>query len=85
MGAVGDQSAEGETVTDRDRPGDRTVDQRCAVLLRLAVAEGERGHPFEARDLLAAAECEARRGDRPDLLAEVRRACVRANRTPVRV
>lgn len=69
---------------DPDRPGERRVDQRCDVLLRLAVAEGERGHPLEARDLLAAAECEARRSDRDDLLLAVRRACVRANRTLVR-
>lgn len=67
-------------MTDRGQPGDRQVDQRCEVLLRLAVAEGARGHPFEARDLLAAAECEARRSDRPDLLLAVRHACVRANR-----
>jgi hypothetical protein len=60
------------------------VDQRCRVLLRLAMVEGQRGHRGAARDLLAAAECEARRSDRPDLLAEVRRACARASQTPVR-
>ncbi len=54
------------------------VERRCALLLRLAAEEGLRGHPGEARDLLAAAECEARRSERDDLLVEVRRACVRA-------
>lgn len=54
------------------------------MLLRLAMVEGQRGHRGAARDLLAAAECEARRSDRPDLLAEVRRACARASQTPVR-
>mgnify|MGYP003618227601 CR=1 FL=1 len=67
-------------MTDPGRPGDRRVDQRCEVLLHLAVAEGARGHALEARDLLAAAECEAWRSDRPDLLLAVRRACVRADR-----
>lgn len=71
-------------MTDPDEPADRRVEKRCHVLLRLAVVEGERGHRGEARDLLAAAECEARRGDRPDLLLEVRRACVRAERVRVR-
>ncbi len=67
-------------MTDPGRPGDRRVDQRCEVLLQLAVTEGEWGNAVEARDLLAAAECEAWRSDRPDLLLAVRRACVRANR-----
>ena len=67
-------------MSDPGRPDDRRVDQRCELLVRLAVAEGERGHTGEARDLLAAAECEARRSDRPDLLLAVRRACVRAGR-----
>ena len=80
MGEAGDEVSEGETVTDPGRPGDRRVDQRCEVLLRLAEAEGERGHRVEARDLLAAAACEAWRSDRPDLLLVVRRACVGANR-----
>ncbi len=52
------------------------VERRCALLLYLAADEGRRGHPGEARDLLAAAECEARRSDRDDLLVEVRRACL---------
>lgn len=54
------------------------VERRCELLLRLAADEGLRGHAGEARDLLAAAECEARRSDRDDLLVEVRRACLRA-------
>lgn len=52
------------------------VERRCDLLLRLAADEDRRGHPGEARDLLAAAECEARRSDRDDLLVEVRRACL---------
>lgn len=52
------------------------VERRCALLLRLAADEGRRGHAGEARDLLAAAVCEARRSDRDDLLVEVRRACL---------
>lgn len=53
------------------------AERRCALLLRLAADEGRRGHRVEARDLLAAAECEARRSERDDLLVEVRRACLR--------
>ncbi|MCB1015698.1 MAG: hypothetical protein KDB10_11355 [Acidimicrobiales bacterium] len=57
-----------------DRPVDRRTERRCAVLLRLAAEEGRRGHRREARDLLAVAECEARRSGRPDLLVAVRGA-----------
>lgn len=56
-----------------------TVERRCAVLLRLAAREDEQGHATEARELFAAALCEARRNDRQDLLVEVRRACAGAH------
>lgn len=51
------------------------VERRCEVLLGLATREDERGHLIEARELFAAALCEARRSDRPELLRAVRRAC----------
>jgi hypothetical protein len=51
------------------------VERRCEVLLGLATREDEQGHLGEARELFAAAICEARRSDRPDLLLAVRRVC----------
>jgi len=51
------------------------VERRCEVLLGLATREDQRGHVIEARELFAAAICEARRSDRPELLSEVRQAC----------
>ena len=68
------ESARGKPVIE---PRTR-VERRCDLLLRLAADEGRRGHAGEARDLLAAAECEARRSDRDDLLVEVWRACAHA-------
>lgn len=61
------------------------VERRCEVLLGLATREDERGHIPEARELFAAALCEARRSDRPELLWAVRRACAgRSERRPTR-
>ena len=53
------------------------ADKRCAVLLRLAVQQGERGNARQARQLYASAVCEARRSGRLDLVSRVRRAEVR--------
>jgi hypothetical protein len=81
-GRAGEQPDEGvAAVTD---PG-TMVERRCAVLVILAEQEEAQGHTSEARELFAAALCEARRSDRADLLSEVRGACARADRThPVR-
>lgn len=62
------------------------VERRCEVLLGLTTREDERGHVTEARELFAAAICEARRSERPDLLTAVRNACAgRSTRRPTRV
>lgn len=51
------------------------VERRCEVLLGLATREDEQGHLGEARELFAAAICEARRSERPELMLAVGRAC----------
>ena len=56
------------------------VERRCTVLVILAEREEAQGHTSEARELFAAALCEARRSERADLLSEVRGACARADR-----